>query len=192
MVRSEQSSPTAHTTESIRKGLHLWKTSNAISSRPGSSLARQRHRHRPHHPRALPAHRRVRRPGRARLRGRPRPARGEWRHATPSTTRPTGRAGSAGEQELRLRFVARARTASHHALGHARHHRRNLRRDLHRQLRGHRHALLQGLAGSGRGADGGVEADPKIEIQVSLADKSIVALARPTPSRCPMACASSS
>ena len=54
--------------------------------RPRAAAARQRHRHRSHHPGALPAQRHVRRPGAARVRGRPQGA--------AATAAPTGRTRS--------------------------------------------------------------------------------------------------
>ena len=114
-------------------------------------LPRRQHRHRSHHPGALPAVGLVRGPRAAPLRRRSRPGRrpGGAPHpfAIPATT---GAAILARQRELRLRLVARARAAGDPAPRHPRGRRRIVLGDLLRQLGRARHAVRDGGARGGR------------------------------------------
>ena len=104
----------------------------ARSARHGLRAARRRHRHRSHHPGALPALRDLRRARRARLRRRPHAGEGR-----PPVRRRAlrGRVDPGRRPQLRLRLLARARPAGADAPRLRGLRRRLVRRDLLRQLR---------------------------------------------------------
>ena len=120
-----------------------------------AAAARRQHRHRSHHSGAVPA-------SRSRSKG--------WRNTCSRTiasrlmprpgTHPisnrryAGSVDPAGERELRLRLVARARAAGDPALGHPRGRRRVVLGDLLRQLGRARPAVLERVERGHGGADG--------------------------------------